>query len=54
VKLLLEEGADPTLLNAANASALDMALSQDRQQSAFYIRAFTEAWFLQNPTVNTK
>jgi ankyrin repeat protein len=54
VKLLLEEGADPTLLNAANASALDMALSQDRQQSAFYIRAFTEAWFLQNPTVNNK
>nr|WP_315262380.1 ankyrin repeat domain-containing protein [uncultured Limnohabitans sp.] len=53
VKLLLEEGADPTLLNSANASALDMALSQDREQSAFYIRAFTEAWFIQNPTVNS-
>jgi ankyrin repeat protein len=49
VKLLLEEGADPTLLNSAHASALDLALSQDRQQSAFYIRAFIESWFIQNP-----
>jgi len=49
VKLLLEEGADPTLVNNANASALDMALTKDRQQSAFYIRAFTESWFIQNP-----
>ena len=49
VKLLLEEGADPTLVNSANASALDIALSKDRQQSAFYIRAFTESWFIQNP-----
>lgn len=49
VKLLLEEGADPTLVNTANVSALDMALSKDHQQSAFYIRAFTEAWFIQNP-----
>ena len=49
VKLLLEEGADPTLVNSANVSALDMALSKDHQQSAFYIRAFTEAWFIQNP-----
>jgi ankyrin repeat protein len=49
VKLLLEEGADPTLVNNANASALDMALAKDRAQSAFYIRAFTESWFIQNP-----
>ena len=51
VKLLLEEGADPTLMNGSNESALDMALSKDRQQSAFYIRAFTESWFIQNPIV---
>jgi hypothetical protein len=49
VKLLLEEGADPTLVNSSNASALDMALTKDRQQSALYIRAFTESWFIQNP-----
>ncbi len=51
VKLLLEEGADPTLVNTSNASALDIALLKDRQQSAFYIRAFTESWFIQNPIV---
>ena len=50
VKLLLEEGADPTLVNHANASALDIALSKENQQSAFYIRAFIESWFIQNPT----
>jgi ankyrin repeat protein len=49
VKLLLEEGADPTLVNNGNASALDIATSKDHQQGAFYIRAFTEAWFIQNP-----
>lgn len=49
VKLLLEEGADPTLVNSANVSALDMALSKEHHQSAFYIRAFTQAWFIQNP-----
>jgi uncharacterized protein len=49
VKLLLEEGADPVLVNSANVSALDMALTKDHQQSAFYIRAFTEASFIQNP-----
>lgn len=49
VKLLLEEGADPVLVNSANASALDMALSKDHQQSAMYIRVFTESWFIQNP-----
>ena len=50
VKLLLEEGADPTLVNHANASALDIALSKENQQSVFYIRAFIESWFIQNPT----
>jgi ankyrin repeat protein len=49
VKLLLEEGADPTLINSGHASALDLAMSKDRQQSAFYIRAFTESWYIQNP-----
>jgi ankyrin repeat protein len=50
VKLLLEEGADPTLVNDGNASALDLAITSDHQQSAFYIRAFVEAWQIQNPT----
>jgi ankyrin repeat protein len=49
VKLLLEEGADPTLVNTDNASALDLALSKNQQQSAMYIQAFIEAWFVQNP-----
>jgi ankyrin repeat protein len=49
VKLLLEVGADPTLVNHGNASALDIALSKDHQQSAFYLRAFIESWFIQNP-----
>lgn len=49
VKLLLEEGADPTLVNHGNVSALDIALSKNQQQSAFYIRVFTESWFIQNP-----
>jgi uncharacterized protein len=49
VKLLLEEGADPTLADSANATALDIATSKDHQQSAFYIRAFIESWFIQNP-----
>lgn len=49
VKLLLEAGADPTLVNHGNASALDLALTAEREQSAFYIRVFTEAWFIENP-----
>ncbi len=44
VKLLLEEGADPTPRNQSHVNALDLALKAGRQQSAFYIRAFTEAW----------
>ena len=51
VKLLLEEGADPTLVNHGGASALDLALSKEHQQSAYYLRAFTEAWFIQNPVI---
>jgi uncharacterized protein len=49
VKLLLEEGADPTLVNSGQATALSLALVADHPQSAFYIRAFTESWYLQNP-----
>ena len=44
VKLLLEEGADPTPRNQSHVNALDLALKAERQQSAYYIRAFTEAW----------
>jgi ankyrin repeat protein len=51
VKLLLEEGADPTLVNTSQESALDLALKADKPQSAMYIRAFTESWFIQNPIV---
>ena len=50
VKLLLEEGADPTLVNDGNVSALDLAVSAEREQSALYIRAFINAWHIQNPT----
>ena len=39
VKLLLEAGADPTLVNHGNASALDLALTAEREQSAFYFWA---------------
>ncbi len=49
VKLLLEEGADPTLVNHGNATALNLALLGDHQQSALYIRAFIESWYIQNP-----
>ena len=49
VKLLLEEGADPTLINHGKASALDLALAADRQQSVVYLKAFIEAWFIANP-----
>ena len=48
VKLLLEEGADPNLRNQGQASALDLAVSAERNQSAAYIRAFLEAWQIQN------
>ncbi|WP_310626659.1 ankyrin repeat domain-containing protein [Limnohabitans sp.] len=49
VKLLLEEGADPTLANNGQATALSLALTADHQQSAFYIRTFIESWYIQNP-----
>jgi uncharacterized protein len=48
VKLLLEEGADPNLVNDANASALDIAITDGHEQSAYYIRAFIESWAFQN------
>ena len=47
VKLLLEEGADPTLRNQARASALDLAVTAGHAQSAFYLRAFIESWEIQ-------
>lgn len=48
VKFLLEEGADPNLRNQANASALDLAQTAERAQSAAYIQAFLEAWRVQD------
>jgi len=53
VKLLLEEGADPTLTNQDNVSALDVAIQKDNPQMIFYIRGFIEAWFIQNPILET-
>ena len=47
VKLLLEEGADPNLRNHGKASALDLAVSAERAQSVAYIKAFLEAWQVQ-------
>jgi ankyrin repeat protein len=43
VKLMLEEGADPTLQNKDGQTALDMALSKDKKVSAQYIRVFLDA-----------
>ncbi len=43
VKLMLEEGADPTLQNKDGQTALDMALSKDKKLSAQYIRVFLDA-----------
>lgn len=53
VKLLLEEGADPTLTNQDNVSALDVAIQKENPQMIFYIRGFIEAWFIQNPILET-
>ena len=52
VKLLLEEGADPTLSDVNHATALDWASQADYAQRVFYIKAFTEAWQIQNPTID--
>lgn len=43
VKLMLEEGADPTLKNQDGMTALDMAIAKDKALSAQYIRAFIES-----------
>ena len=43
-KLLLEEGADPNLRNNLDRTALDLAQLRDNPQAAYYIRAFIEAW----------
>jgi uncharacterized protein len=44
VKLLLEEGADPTVTNNNGNTALDFALSKQQEQNALYIQAFIDAW----------
>jgi hypothetical protein len=46
VKLLLEEGADPTLTNKNGNTALELARSANQAQSAAYIQAFVQAWEL--------
>jgi ankyrin repeat protein len=43
VKLMLEEGADPSLQNQDGQTALAMAVSKDKLLSVKYIRAFIEA-----------
>jgi len=48
VKLMLEEGADPTLKNQDGMTALDMAIAKDKALSAQYIRAFIESMRLKD------
>ena len=48
VKLMLEEGADPTLKNQDGMTALDLAIAKDRALSAQYIRAFIESLSLKD------
>ena len=48
VKLMLEEGADPTLKNQDGMTALDLALAKDKTLSAQYIRAFIESLSLKD------
>lgn len=43
VKLMLEDGADPTLKNQDGMTALDLAVAKDKTLSAQYIRAFIES-----------
>jgi ankyrin repeat protein len=44
VKLLLEEGADPTVVNDSGHSAYDLAQEFHQELSAAYINAFVDAW----------
>ena len=48
VKLMLEEGADPTLKNQDGMTALDLALAKDKTLSAQYIRVFIESLSLKD------
>ena len=48
VKLMLEEGADPTLKNQDGMTALDLAIAKDKALSAQYIRAFIESLSLKD------
>ena len=48
VKLMLEEGADPTLKNQDGMTALDLAIAKDKTLSAQYIRAFIESLSLKD------
>ncbi len=48
VKLMLEEGADPTLKNQDGMTALDLAIAKDRALSAQYIRGFIESLSLKD------
>ena len=48
VKLMLEEGADPTLKNQDGMTALDLAIAKDKMLSAQYIRVFIESLSLKD------
>ena len=48
VKLMLEEGADPTLKNQDGMTALDLAIAKDKMLSAQYIRAFIQSLSLKD------
>ena len=48
VKLMLEEGADPTLKNQDGMTALDLAIAKDKTLSSQYIRAFIESLSLKD------
>jgi ankyrin repeat protein len=43
VKLLLEAGADPTIKNDLNLTAVDFALRENKRESASLIEAFLRA-----------
>ncbi len=47
-KVLLEEGADPTLINDKDLSALDFAKNEKQTESANLISAYKDAWLIKN------
>jgi hypothetical protein len=41
---LLEEGADPTLINDKDLSAMDFAAREKQMESFEFIKAYAQAW----------